>query len=362
MPEGSLSPRAVYNPRPTVEADGASDPRLAALLLTMELHEAEGGLSQATLRFSNVASLADGRAELAFEDEQLLKLGTALKLGAGDSTAPVELFRGTVSALTAEFPQGVPPELVVYAEDALQSARLARKSRLFEAMNLADVVRQIADEHRLTPVIDGLTELSGDWAQWNESDLAFLRRQLSRVYADLQVVGDELHVSPLAALQRNELELRLHSQLTAVAFTADLAHQVTGVSISGWDEAAGEAIRHTATPNALQPGAGRDAAALLDAAFGPRVEHLSQPVTRTAREAEALAQAALERRQRGFVHAHGEAEGNARLRVGSWVKLVGVSTRFDNVYLVTHACHRYDLRHGYRTEFDAECASLGNPA
>ena len=302
MPEGSLSPRAVYNPRPTVEADGASDPRLAALLLTMELHEAEGGLSQATLRYSNVASLADGRAELAFEDEQVLKLGTTLKLGAGDSSAPAELFRGTVSALTAEFPQGAPPELVVYAEDALQSARLTRKSRLFEALNLADVVRQIANEHRLTPVIDGLTELSGDWAQWNESDLAFLRRQLARVYADFQVVGDELHVSPLAALQRNELELRLHSQLTAVAFTADLAHQVTGVSISGWDEAAGEAIRHTATPNVLQPGSGRDAAAMLDAAFGPRVEHLTQPVARTAREAEALAQAALERRQIGRAH------------------------------------------------------------
>jgi len=362
MPEGSLSPRAVYNPRPTVEADGATDPRLAALLLTMELREAEGGLSQATLRYSNVASLADGCAELAFEDERVLKLGTALKIGAGDSSAPAELFRGAISALTAEFPQGAPPELVVYAEDALQSARLARKSRMFADLNVADVVRRIANEHRLTPVIDGLTELTGDWAQWNESDLAFLRRLLARVHADFQVVGDELHVSPLATLKRNELELRLHSQLTAVAFTADLAHQVSGVSISGWDEAAGETIRHTATPQAIAPGSGRDAAAILEATFGPRIEHLTHVVARTAREAEALAQAALERRQVGFVRAQGEAEGNPRLRVGSWVKLTGVSTRFDNVYRVIRACHRYDQHHGYRTEFEAECASLGNPA
>ncbi len=275
---------------------------------------------------------------------------------------PTEIFRGRITALAAEFPQDAPPELVVYAEDALQSARLARKSRLFEAMHVADVVRQVAGEHGLTPVVDGLTGIIGDWAQWNESDLAFLRRLLARFHADLHVVGSELHVSPLTAMQRNQIELHLHSQLTAVTLTADLAHQVSGVSIAGWDEAAGETIRHTAQGATIPPGAGRDSAGILDAGFGQRIEHLAHPVARTAREAEALAQAALERRMLGFVRAQGEAEGNARLRVGTWTRLSGVSARFDNVYLVTRACHRYDQHHGYRTEFDAESAYLGSPA
>jgi phage protein D len=362
MPEGSLSPRLVYNPRPTVRMNGAADPRLAELLLAMEMDEREGGMSRLMLRFSNVASLAGGRAELAFEDERLLALGASITVGAGDVASPAEIFRGTITALCAEFPSGDPPELVVHAEDALQSARMARNSRVFDAMSVAGVVRTIASEHSLTPVIDGLTEVTGDWAQWNESDLAFLRRLLARFHADLQVVGSELHVSPLSALRRNEIELQLHSQLTAVTLTADLAHQVSGVSIGGWDEAAGTAIRHTAQGAAIPPGAGRDAAGILDAAFGPRIEHLGQPVARTAREAEALAQAALERRMRGFVRAQGEAEGNPRLRIGTWVRLSGVSARFDNVYLVTRTCHRYDQHHGYRTEFEAESAYLGRAA
>lgn len=359
MPEGSLSPRAVYNPRPTVEVDGQADPRLSELLLAMDMDEGEGGLSRLVLRFSNVASLGGGRAEPAFEDERLLRLGAQLTVGAGDVAAPAEIFRGTITALQAEFPRAEPPELVVHAEDALQSARMARKSRLFEAMSVADVARAIASEHGLTPVIDGLTGIVGDWAQWNESDLAFLRRLLARQYADCQVVGTELHISPLHDLRRNEIELELHSQLTAVTMTADLAHQVTGVSVSGWDDAAGEAIRHTAQPGRVPPGQGRDAARLVEEAFGARIEHIGQHAARTAREAEALAQAALERRMRGFVSAKGEAEGNARLRVGTHVRLTGISARFNNTYLVTRTCHRYDQHHGYRTEFEAESAYLG---
>ena len=361
MPEGALSSLAVYNPRPTIEIDGQAQPRLTELLLAMEADEAEGGMSRMMLRLSNVASLARGRAEPGFEDESLLRLGSRLVVGAGDSSAPAEIFRGTVSALSAEFSRTGPPELVVYAEDALQSARMTRKSRVFAAMSVADVVRTVAGEHGLTPVIDGLTDPVGDWAQWNESGLAFLRRLLARFHADLQVVGDELHVAPLRDLRRNEIELALHSQLGAVSVTADLAHQVTGVSIAGWDAAAGERIAHTATPEALPPGTGRDAASILEAAFGPRVEHLTVPA-QTPREAEALARAALERRQRGFVRASGDAEGNPRLRVGSHVRLTGISARFDNVYIVTRARHVYNLQRGYRTEFDAECASLGVPA
>ena len=53
------------------------------------------------------------------------------------------------------------------------------------------------------------------------------------------------------------------------------------------------------------------------------------------------------------------AEGNAKLRVGSQVSLSGLDARFDNDYYVTDACHLFDTRQGYRTEFTAECAYLG---
>jgi hypothetical protein len=32
---------------------------------------------------------------------------------------------------------------------------------------------------------------------------------------------------------------------------------------------------------------------------------------------------------------------------------------FDNTYYVVSACHLFDLRQGYRTDFRAECAFIG---
>ena len=56
---------------------------------------------------------------------------------------------------------------------------VARGAR--EAASLADIAQVIANDHALTPSIDGLTENFGTQVQLNETDLGFLRRLLARV-------------------------------------------------------------------------------------------------------------------------------------------------------------------------------------
>jgi phage protein D len=55
----------------------------------------------------------------------------------------------------------------------------------------------------------------------------------------------------------------------------------------------------------------------------------------------------------------GKTEGNPSLRVGSHVTLRGLGPRFENTYYVTRACHRYDDRSGYKTEFEAQGSYFG---
>lgn len=360
MSESAVSELAVYNPLPTVRVDSQEKADVRDLLIGMEINEREGGMSSLELRVSNLASNDQGGAAFAFEDDQTLKLGARIAVYCGDVNAPREVFQGKITGLEADFREGMPPELVVLAEDVFQQARMARRTKLHEDLTLSQLANDLASQLSLTPVVTGLTASIGTHVQLNESDLAFLRRLLARYDGDLQVVGTELHVSPRADVQRGTLELELHSQLRRARLLADLAHQVTKVTAAGWDAARGERVSGSSTGANLGPGSGRTGSQLLNDAVGQRSEHVGHLAVTTDDEAQAVADAAFDARARRFVCLDATAEGNPSLRVGTHVTLSGMGGRFDNTYYVTSARHRFDTRRGYETDFQAEGAYWGN--
>ena len=359
MGERPLSDFAVYRARPTVRVNGAEQIMLSELILAMTMTESEGGMSALELKVSNFASNGQGGAGLAFEDERVVKLGSQVAVYGGDEARPREIFQGIVTGLEADFSQAAPPELTILAEDAGQRARMSRRTRTYRDVSVADIAREIAQELALTPVIAGFGGRIGTWVQLNESDLAFLRRLLSRYDGDVQIVGSELQVAPRNEVRRNAVDLKLYGQLLRLRVLADLAGQTTKVTAAGWDAEKGERTAATSEGANLAPGSGRAGAAILEEALGERSEHIGHLAATTADEASALANAMFDQRARGFVRVEATAEGNPALRIGTHVNISGVSARFDNTYYVTRACHRFNLREGYRTTFNAECAYLG---
>jgi phage protein D len=362
MAEQPLTKDAVYIAVPTVRVDGQANDKVSSQLLSMEMREREAGMSSIELRFSNFGSFPGGLAGNVFEDGTVLKLGAALQVYAGDSSAPTEIFRGKIIALEAVYPKGGPPELVVISEDALQAARMKRRSKTWESATLAQIVQQVASSAGLTPVSGGLDGDIGTQEQFDESDLHFLRRLLARYDADLQVVGGELHASPRAQAQRNAIELEINSQLKEVRITADLAQQVTGVIVTGWDFKQGQAISATSGTSSIGPGSGKTGKQWMQQTLADRSHHIGRFATLNTGEAQSLADAEYAQRARQFVVAHGVTEGNPNLRVGSHLKLTGLGPRFSNTYYTTGALHRFDTTSGYETEFTAECAYLGDAA
>jgi phage protein D len=356
MAETALTELAVYTARPTVRVDGQEFTRVAELLSAMEVRERDGGLSALELRLTNVASDPLGSADLAFEDGSVLALGAAIAVDAGDEEAQSEIFRGTITGLEAVFPDDGAPELVVLAEDAFQQARMARRTAVHDNATIAGFASDLAGRIGLTAQVTGLTTNVGTQVQLNESDLAFLRRLLARYDADLQVVGTDLRVAPRGSVQRGMLRLELHGQLRRARVLADLAHQVTAVTVTGWDPALGQRVSATSTGAQPGPGSGQTGAALLQGAIGARSHHIGHLAVTTTAEAQALADAAFDRAARRFVRVEGVAEGNPALHVGTEVTLSGMGPRFDNTYYVVSATHRYDLARGYETLFEAECA------
>lgn len=358
MPETQITEQPVYQAKPTIRVDGQANDLVTRLTAAMEVSESDGGMSSLELRLTNVASYEDGSADTAFPNDQVLGFGKEIAVYGGDENAPFEIFRGRITGLEAEFPQGT-PELVVLAEDALQQSRMQRRTKVRENVKLKDLAEAVAREIGLTAVVTGLRENIGTQVQLNESDLAFLRRLLARYDCDLQVVGAELHVSPRVDVHRGDLTLALSSQLRRVRLTADLAHQVSEVTVSGWNPKDGRPIKVRSVNNGLQPGAGKKGFQYLEQGFGKRSEHYTGLAVATNEEAQALADALFRSRARRFVVADASAEGNPRIRVGVWVTLSGLG-RYDNTYYVTEAVHRYDQLRGYETDFRAECACFGD--
>jgi len=362
MPETAVSQSAIYSARPTLRIAGQADARVSELLTAMKMEESEGGMSTLELRFIDWVATGNGRAELAFDGSSTLKLGADLSVYAGEDAAPREIFHGKVSALEMVCNFGAPPELVVLAEDELTAARRGRRTKIYSAMSPADVVNAVAGNLNLSPSVTGLGSPTGTWAQLNETDLGFLRRLLSHFDADLQIVGTQLQVAERQNVSRGVIDLTLYSQLARVRVCADLADQVTAVTVAGWNARDGAAVSGTASSlTHAGPGQGRDGSAWAQEVFATRSEHIGQHAVDSSAEAQAVASAAFDQRTRRFVRAEGVAEGNAQLRVGSQVRLAGISPQFDNTYYVVQACHRFDMSQGYRTEFRAECAYLGGP-
>ena len=147
----------------------------------------------------------------------------------GRDRRAAEVFDGHVTALEAEVGPSTAPLFTLLAEDRLFKARKTRRSRTFDEVTPADIVRTIAGDHGLTPEVrDGLDAPTGTWSQMNESDLAFLRRILDRFDADAQAVAGALQAGPRARDPRTTVILRLGEALVRARMTADLADQADG--------------------------------------------------------------------------------------------------------------------------------------
>lgn len=355
-------PPTVYVPRPQISIAGKANDDLTANVLTVLVEETTEGLYRCEARFYNYGVRARGTGYLFFgRDTVDFGKDLAVRIGPGEDAR--QIFAGRVSGIEADYPQQGGGEVLVMAEDRLQSLRLKRRTRVFEDMSDEDVIRQIAGEHSLTPQLDLSGPTHKVLAQVNQSDLAFIRARARSINAELWVEGDTLFAKSRTDRDAGTIDLKYGVSLLAFSVRADLADQVTEVGVAGWDVAAKDAIEETADAAAISAELNGDTSGgdILSTAFGDRKERVVHNVPFSSEEARALAQAAYRERARRFVTGSGLADGDARIRVGGVVNLSDLGSLFDGKYYVVRVRHTYDTVYGFRTEFDVERAGLGQP-
>jgi hypothetical protein len=343
--------------RPSIYVDGKEDAGLSQGLLKMSVHETVQGLYRAELRFGNWGP-KDNEIGFLYFDRKKLDFGKSLRLQLENDL----LFDGRISAMEAEFGEGSSPEIAVLLEDRLQDLRMTRRTRSFSDVSDADVIRRIANDHGLTPSLELTGPTHKVLAQVNQSDLAFIRERARAAGAELWIDDRNLYAKPRTARTGDALKLKYGSELRHFIALADLAHQRTSVTVSGWDVSGKKAISSKVDEAAIRNELGSDSsgAKLLDKAFGQRSESVAHTVPLTADEAKTHAESWYRAAARRFLVGRGLAQPNAKLRVGAWIELDGLGALFNGKYYLADVQHLFDGAGGFRSEFTAERPGMGS--
>lgn len=341
--------------RPTIEIDGEQDTRLEAGLLEYAISDGIDAIANAELRFGNWGGEDSpgfqyfDRAKLDFGREIAVKMGSDI------------LFKGKISAISAHYPEGEPPQIAVLAEDRLQDLRMVRRTRSFEQKSLADIARAIASDHGLQPMVDTSGPTYASVAQVNQSDLAFLHDLARMEGAQVWFADDKLLVKK--AHDVPDVSLAWAGTLRSFDVVADLATQRTSVTASGWSVADKQGVKNKADKAALgsELGENQAGAEILASAFGDRSDQVAHGLPATDQEAKSLAEASFRSMARNFIVGDGVSETDAKMRPGAKLELSGLGPLFDGSYRIRSVCHLFDAADGARTEFSCDRPGLGRP-
>lgn len=349
---------SAYISHPRVLIANQVENELTDNLVALLVEEDCAGLYRCEATFNNFGAQGSRMGYLFFERDTLdFGKDIAFELG----PAGQQVFKGRITALEADFPDGGGAQITALAEDRLQDLRMTRRTRSFEDMSDGDVIEQIARGHSLTPRVDVRGPTHRVLTQVNLSDLAFVRECARRVDAEVWVEDTTLYAKPRTERASSTVVLEYGVSLITFRVCADLANQCTRLTVSGWDTESKRAIEETADEAAISSELNGDSSgsAILNAAFGARPCSIVHRVPFTSEEARSSAEACYRERARRFLAGSGVTEGNADIRVGKLVDLSGLGPLFNGEYYVMHVRHTFGGAAGFRSEFDVERPGIG---
>ena len=348
---------------PVFTVGGDVKAELARDLTRLEIEETTAGLKTLCARFLAIGPRGSAEEDLLYLDGQIFDFGKTLDVSIGPDPDARTVFKGLISGIEAAFTEGAEPEVIVFAEDTLMKLRMTRRMKTYRDKSDAQIAEAIAGEHGIAAetAADGPTYEVVQ--QWNQSDLAFLRARARLIQAEIWLRDDTLHFASRGNRSAPAVSLVRTKDLVDLQVRADLSHQRTSVRVSGFDAQQRDQIDEEAGADAIQAEAtgGRTGPAVLQQAFGERVSYRVREVPLVSGEARAWARAEMLRRSRAFVSVVGTTPGTADMVVGSPLTLEDVGGPFSGAgYYVTRVRHTYDQQRGFRTEFEAERATIGS--
>ncbi|OAI16915.1 hypothetical protein A1359_06900 [Methylomonas lenta] len=333
---------AFINARPRFVVDGRDDTAMAEAVKDVAIQQPLSGRAHAEVRLINWGRV-EGAAEPGFVFQQL-RHGAEIAIMLGEQEQQA-LFTGDITAIEERYGDGA-PQLVLLLEDKMHLLARQRHTRRFEAQSLDDVLRTLADDAGLSTDIQ-VSSQTGDWHQFNESNLSFMQRLLAPYDIAVRWQQSQLRIKPEQA-DSNPQRLSPQDGMEYLRLIADLNGQPTAAQINGYDLSADEAT--VAQSEALQPPPQATSGAdVLNELGWPGEGYFPQPFAKTQAEADKWAVGQFRSRAKSFLAGEAVCTGNVEFGAGREIELTDVSERLRGRYQIVHCSHRFDSSQGFRS-------------
>lgn len=296
---------------------------------------------------------APALAEAAFADPST-EASAVFRIGAPFTLSlrtGARLFEGEITALEHEIDGAGGRVLRVRAYDRLHRLRKRQHTRALANIAFQDLLGEAASELGVAVESSIFAPPRPLVIQHDQSDLQLLVELAGGVGAYLQLCEGTLRAFTLAGDGSEAAPMRAGQELLCGRAAASAETLRRSTAARAWDTA------RVAVFEGVASVASQDAEELRDVglgAFGGLGERtLVNRLSADAAEAEALAQADLDRAAAGQVEIALTAEGDPRLRPGRLIVLEGLGPEVDGRICITRATHLFDAARGYVVELES---------
>jgi phage protein D len=327
-----------------------------------------GGIDRFSFVINNAFNIG-AREFLKIDDRTLpefFDFGAPVTISMGYRDRLALMLTGIVTELSTNFPSSGLPQVTVSGYDHSYPMTKGTKSKNWEYRKDSDVVREIANEHKLNALVDDTHVVHPKIERSQESSEQFVTRLAERNGFEFFVVQKDLIFRKPANDQAAVIELVWGRGLVSFSPEIKLSEQVAQVEVHGWNVQTKKPIVGRARKGD-EPGRDDKSGCNRKRASGAEyLQKISKEKESTLRvrapvysqqEADQRARAILKRRAEGFVGGRGESIGVPEIRPNANVALRGLGCLFNTTFYIQQATHTVDSS-GYRTTFEVKDTTI----
>ncbi len=280
--------------------------------------------------------------------------GAALRITVEGYQEP--LFVGQVTAVDYDYGPGQGREVHVRGYDLLHQLRKRQPVATHVQVTLAELARTLISDLGLSLEADADSPVQHQLVQYRQSDLDLITELAARCGLYFTLRDDVLHILTLQGIA-GAVALALGSSLLEARINVNTDMACRRIDSSGWDP--WHAEPHSGRADEPRVGRRVEVHVVQDSVGGSGQRAVVDEAVQGDHQAEAIAQAELDRRVASEVTLWGVGNGNPRLRPGTPVDVEGVAAPLAGRYVLTAVTHVIDRQQGFVSEIDSRPPAAG---